>query len=152
MFPISSTNQPSAITYPVTITQAESDWQVTVGTMTYTFGEDADGAAAFAEAAQRTAALVEWSQRTHALLRQFEGLLAEAGLLTELYKDNKIIDLLMALPTGALAPGVGLSLERLLGIGCLFQDLKAFLSEDVVGVPPAPIPLGVRRVVITLRD
>jgi hypothetical protein len=40
----------------------------------------------------------------------------------------------------------------MLSIGCLFQDLTAFLSSNVVGVPPAPIPLGLRRVVITLRD
>jgi hypothetical protein len=105
-----------------------------------------------AAAAPGTAALVEWSNRAHNLLRQMEGLLSEAGLLRVMYEDNHLLALLMALPPGALAPGVGLGLARLLSIGCLFQDLTLFLSSDVVGVPPAPIPLGTRRVVITLRD
>jgi hypothetical protein len=137
--------------YPVTVAEVESVWTVTVGTQSYTFADEA-AARAFAAAAASTAALVEWSTRAHSLLRQLEGLLAEAGLLRVLYEDNHLYNLLLATPQGALMPGTALSLARMLSIGCLFQDLTAFLSADVVGVPPAPIPLGVRRVVITLRD
>ena len=142
----------STAQYPVAVNQVNAVWQVTVGPTMYTFGSDETVARAFATAATSTPALVEWYTRAKNILRQLEGLLAEAGLLRVLYEDNKLYDLMLATPANAPLPGVGLPLARLLGMGCLFQDLTAFLAENVVGVPPAPIPLGNRRVVVTLRD
>ncbi|MBX0328675.1 hypothetical protein K2Z83_13415 [Oscillochloris sp. ZM17-4] len=152
MLPIGSTT-PASQLYPVSTSQDESgDWIVAVGPQTFAFGQDGAAAQAFATAAANTAGLVEWVTRAKALLRRMEDLLAEAGTLRVLYEDNGLYELLLATPPTALMPGVGLSLARVLGIGCLFQDLTAFLADDAVGVPPAPIPLGVRRRVITLRD
>jgi hypothetical protein len=151
------TTRTSTSTYPVTcrfqeVSEGEGSWKVSVGADDYDFGADEAAAQAFATAASSTAALVEWATRAKQLLRQMEGLLAEAGLLRVMYDDNELLPLLLATPQGAPMPGIGLPLRRLLGIGCLFQDLTAFLAQNVVGVPPAPIPLGVRRVVMTLRD
>lgn len=147
---------PTAGSYPVTTEQVdEGHWTVTVATHSYPFTDPVAAATFAAAAAGSTAALVEWSSRAHALLRQMEGHLAEAGLLRVLYEDNHILDLLLSVPVGELMPGVELSLLRMLSIGCFFQDLTAHLGGAVVGVPPAPVPegaMGMRRVVITLRD
>jgi hypothetical protein len=151
MMPMS--NPPSYLAYAVDVTNTDGIWNVTVGNLSYDFGEDEAAAQIFAvQARKRTAALVEWVSRAKALLRQIEELLAQAGTLRVLYDDNQLYELLMATPQTSLMPGVGLSLPRVLSLGCFFQDITVFLGEDLVGVPPAPILLGKRRAVITLRD
>jgi hypothetical protein len=155
MLPFNSST-PSNIAFPVTVYEIDNVWNVTVGTSTVTFGEDETAARAYAVlAAKHTSALVEWVTRARDILRSFEERLAAAGTLRVLYEDNNLLDLIVATPPGQLVPGINLPMLRLLAIGCFFQDLTAHLSGTVVGVPPAPVPegsMGIRRVVITLRD
>lgn len=141
--------------YQVTTENDLTDgWVVMVGTDRYVFGTDADAAQTFAAAATHTPGLVTWIAGARALNQQFALMLAEAQRLSDLYDDNELFPLLqaiMAMP-GVKVPGTTLTLERIIALGALFQDLKTFLAAPTVGDPPAGLTLPIRRQVITFVD
>jgi hypothetical protein len=87
-------------------------------------------------AAQPTA-IQEWADGAQRILDTLRAVMRDANDLSALFEDNpSIYAAILATAPGEIVPGTTYTRERLIFMGALFQDTRAYMAQPVVGNPP----------------